>query len=65
MSIASTSKNLISVARERVVDEAIHSASMEGLTVTPATRVDAEEYAHGAIGVDELLDRVRTRHSVA
>ena len=42
----------------------MHSAAMEGLAVTPATRADADEYAAGAIDVDELIGRVDARHRV-
>ena len=35
----------------------MHSAAMEGLAVTLATRADADEYAAGAIDVDELIGR--------
>ena len=43
---------------------AVHSAAMEGLAVTPATRADAAEYAAGAIDVDELIGRVDARHRI-
>lgn len=65
MTVTSTRKTTTTDERERVVAEAVHSAAMEGLTVTPATRADADEYARGSIDVDELLARVDARHRVA
>lgn len=64
MSTTTTSKTAGHAARERAVEDAVHSAAMEGLTVTPATRVDADEYVSGAIDVDELIARVDARHRV-
>jgi hypothetical protein len=64
VSSTTTSKNAAHAVRERAVEDAIHSASMEGLTVTPATRADADEYAAGAIDVDEFIARVDARHRV-
>lgn len=54
----------MSVTEERAkqVEAAIHSVEIEGLTVTPATRADADSYAAGTIDSAELLDRVRSRH---
>jgi hypothetical protein len=64
MSTTTTSVTAAHAARERAVEDAVHSATMEGLTVTPATRADADEYAAGAIDVDELIARVDARHRV-
>ncbi len=64
MSTTTTGKTAVHAARERAVEDAVHSASMEGLTVTPATRADADEYVAGAIDVDELIARVDARHRV-
>jgi hypothetical protein len=64
MGTTTSNKPGTQAARERAVEDAIHSASMEGLTVTPATRADADEYAAGAIDVDELIARVDARHRV-
>ena len=54
-------------ARERAasVVEATHSAELEGLTVSPASLADAQEYVRGDIDVDELGRRVRARYGVA
>ena len=54
-------------ARERAasVAEATHSAGLEGLTVSPASLADAQEYVRGDIDVDELGRRVRARYGVA
>ena len=51
--------------RAASVAEATHSAELEGLTVSPASLADAQEYVRGNIDVDELGRRVRTRHGVA
>lgn len=48
---------------ERVA-EAIHSGEMEGLTVTPETRADAQEYVAGAIDSDELVARALARYGL-
>lgn len=50
--------------RARRVSEAIHSGEMEGLTVTTATRADADEYIAGRIDSDELVARVRARYGL-
>jgi hypothetical protein len=50
------------VERERRVAEAIHSGEMEGLSVTPACRADAQEYIDGRIDSDELVARTRARY---
>jgi len=42
-----------------------HSAELEGLTVSPASLADAQEYVRGDIDVDELGRRVRARYGVA
>ena len=64
MSTTTTSKTAAHAARERAVEDAVHSAAMEGLTVTPATRADADEYTAGAIDVNELIARVDARHRI-
>jgi hypothetical protein len=50
--------------RRRRVEAAVHSGEMEGLTVTPATRADAEKYVDGAIGSSELVRQVRARYGL-
>lgn len=37
---------------------------MEGLTVTPAGRADADEYIAGHIDSDELVARARARYGL-
>lgn len=37
---------------------------MEGLTVTPAGRADADEYIAGRIDSDELVARARARYGL-
>ena len=41
-----------------------HSIEMEGLEMTPGAKRDAEEYAHGRIGIDELIRRGRARYGL-
>jgi len=50
--------------RARRVAEAIHSGEMEGLKVSAATYVDAEEYIEGRIDSDELVARTRARYGL-
>lgn len=50
--------------RERRVLAAVHSGEMEGLTVTPDTRRDAQEYVAGAITSDDLVARARARYGL-
>ena len=50
--------------RERRVAEAIHSGEMEGLSVSPAGRADAQEYIAGRIDSDELVARARARYGL-
>ncbi|MGM7669167.1 hypothetical protein [Microbacterium sp. A93] len=55
----------ITEARAFQVDAAIHSAEIEGLTVTPGTRADADSYIAGTIDSHELVDRVRARYGLS
>ncbi len=50
--------------RDRRVVEAIHSGEMEGLYVTAAGRVDAQDYVAGRIDSDELVARARARYGL-
>ncbi|MFE7631584.1 hypothetical protein [Kocuria sp. NPDC057446] len=54
------------VPHDRVwqVAAATHSAAMEGLQVTEATRADMERFADGQLEVEELLRRTRARHEI-
>ncbi|WP_338402331.1 hypothetical protein [Microbacterium invictum] len=54
----------ITEQRAKQVEAAIHSAEIEGLTVTSATRADADSYVAGTIDSAELLDRVRSRYGL-
>lgn len=47
------------------VEAAIHSAEIEGLTVSGNTREDADSYITGQIDSDELVDRVRARYGLS
>lgn len=51
-------------SRALQVEAAIHSAEIEGLTVSSATRADADSYVVGQIDSDELVDRVRARYGL-
>ena len=51
--------------RARQVADAVHSAAMEGQTVTPATRGDMDDYVSGVIDAAELVQRVRGRYGLA
>ena len=57
----------MSITEERAkhVEAAIHSAEIEGLTVTTATRADADSYVAGTIDSTELLERVRSRYGLS
>ncbi|MDN4649256.1 hypothetical protein [Curtobacterium sp. PsM8] len=50
--------------RRRRVEAAVHSGHMEGLTVTPASRADAEKYVDGIISSSELVRQVRARYGL-
>jgi hypothetical protein len=65
LSTTTASKLAAQNARERVVEDAVHSGEMEGLSVSPAFDADAAEYARGAIDLDEFGRRVRARNGVA
>ena len=49
--------------RRRVVEDAVHSGEMEGLSVTPAFDEDAAAYVNGTITLEEFGSRVRSRNS--
>jgi hypothetical protein len=51
--------------RAQQVEAAIHSAEIEGLTVTDSTRADADSYVAGVIDSSELVDRVRARYGLS
>jgi hypothetical protein len=46
------------------VEDAIHSAEIEGVSVSAETRSDADSYVAGAIDSTELVDRVRARYGL-
>ena len=54
----------ITEVRAQYVEAAIHSGEIEGLTVSDATRTDADSYIAGTIDADELVDRVRARYGL-
>lgn len=55
----------LSEVRAEIVGKAIHSGEIEGLSVSDATRLDADSYIAGTIDSDELVDRVRARYGLA
>ena len=50
--------------RERLVAEAIHSAEMEGLTVSESAVADSGTYIAGKIDSAELVARARARYGL-
>ena len=50
--------------RARHVAEGIHSAEMEGLSLSPAMLADAELYIAGHIDADQLVERTRQRYGL-
>ncbi len=50
--------------RERVIAEAIHSAEMEGLTVSEAAVSDSAAYVAGEIDSADLVARARARYGL-
>ncbi|QPZ38149.1 antitoxin VbhA family protein [Paramicrobacterium chengjingii] len=57
----------MSIAESRAlrVEATIHSAEIEGLSVSVDTRADADSYGAGQIGSNELVDRVRARYGLS
>lgn len=47
------------------VEAAVHSAEIEGLSVSADTRADADSYVAGQIDSNELVDRVRARYGLS
>lgn len=47
------------------VETVVHSAEIEGLSVSPDTRADADSYVAGQIDSSELVDRVRARYGLS
>lgn len=64
MSTTRTGMRAAHAAHPCAVEDAVRSASVEGLTVTLATRADSADCVAGAIDVDELIARVDGRHRV-
>ncbi len=50
--------------RARWVEEAVHSARMEGLELAPEDAADAADYVAGRITIDEYGRRTRARYGV-
>jgi len=51
--------------RAKSVEAAIHSAEIEGLSISKATLTDADAYVAGKIDSTELVDRVRSRYGLS
>ena len=64
MATTSTVTATTAAERARRVAEAIHNGEMEGLSVSPAGRQDAQEYIAGRISSDELVARARARYGL-
>lgn len=55
---------LVAAHRRRAVEDAVHSGEMEGMTITPEARADADDYVVGRIDSDELIRRARARYGL-
>ncbi|GGF15227.1 hypothetical protein [Subtercola lobariae] len=55
----------IAESRALQVEEARHSAEIEGLTVSKETLADADSYVAGEIDSNELVERVRARYGLS
>lgn len=64
MTIATTITAAQRERRRQRVDDARHSAALEGQEVSAATHGDQEAYVEGRIGLDELGRRVRARYGI-
>ncbi len=51
--------------RAKNAAQSLHSAELEGHSVTPETQADTELYVSGEIDSQELLRRVKARYDVA
>ena len=52
------------VDRAQQVASVVHSAAMEGLHVTTATRTEMDRFAEGGLEVEELVRRTRARYGL-
>ena len=50
--------------RARQVASVVHSAAMEGLHITAATRTELDRFADGGLEVEELVRRTRARYGL-
>jgi len=50
--------------RAAAVAAATHSATLEGLSIAPASLDDAAEYIRGDIDIDEAGRRIRSRYGL-
>ena len=64
MSTTKTNKTAAYTARERAVEDAIHSGEREGLSVGAEFEAKAAAYASGVIDIDEFGRSVRARNGV-
>lgn len=51
-------------AREYSVQQAVHSAALEGVPVTDRFLVDVQDYINGNIDEKGLVERTRARYGV-
>lgn len=54
----------LEVDRVQQVASVVHSAAMEGLHVTTATRTEMDRFAEGGLEVEELVRRTRARYGL-
>lgn len=54
-------KEVATVDRKRLMEEAIHSGEMEGSYVSEEFREDADEYVRGDISIEDLMKRTKRR----
>ena len=54
----------LEVNRAQQVASVVHSAAMEGLHVTAATRAEMDRFAEGGLEVEELVRRTRARYGL-
>lgn len=65
MTIASDARTALTPERRAMIaEQSLHSAELEGHSVTPATQQDTAEYVSGEIDAQELRRRVRARYGI-
>ncbi|KHE73336.1 antitoxin VbhA family protein [Kocuria indica] len=54
----------LEIDRAQQVASVVHSAAMEGLHVTTATRAELDRFAADGLEIEELVRRTRARYSL-